>query len=537
MFKSWAVTAGPSNDPLTSAWPSRWRIIRSTMAISRARFPRGSTAAERCSSGTGLLDTPRVAKTPEQSCVRRLQILTGRRASAWQLGAGPHEARSKRRQANKLAAHQASRCERALRRRRGAARGGSLGGLGPRDERDRGGQGPRPKPFMMASAQRRAGRCGLDVRRSAGRLAGTANKAARGSPRRGRGGQAHARFRRAAAGRLVNPPPVGDGWGHEVKLDGYRLQFASHGGKATLKTRTALDWTGRFSAIADEAAELPDCLIDGEVVVLAKRQVPNFSALQAALSDWSLRGVDVFRFRSAVREGARICVHCRCADERRGWSGCWQASPDEHIRYVRHLESRGRRRLEIGVRHGARGHRLQALGCALPVGTRRRLEKIQVPCGARGRAGRLDHGGRDPPITACGRQSRRPPRLCRAASVPAIRDKTAEQFLPQLEGTDRRRESLRRRQRPAPERNVRWLRPRTGGRDRVRRLDGIRNDPAGGVQRVAAGQASRARWRPNSPMPRQTSAAGQRAAHRGRHSETAHKCARREINRLRSGAS
>ena len=85
--------------------------------------------------------------------------------------------------------------------------------------------------------------------------------------------------------KLVDRPPADPGWAHEVKLDGYRAQVRVHKGQVTIRTRTGLDWTERFRAIAQDAKILPDCLIDGEVVALDERQLPNFAALQAALSE------------------------------------------------------------------------------------------------------------------------------------------------------------------------------------------------------------------------------------------------------------
>ncbi len=68
--------------------------------------------------------------------------------------------------------------------------------------------------------------------------------------------------------KLVDRPPNGDGWGHELKLDGYRLLLRVENGKATLKTRKGLDWTTKFPEIADTAKSLPDCMLDGEVCAL-----------------------------------------------------------------------------------------------------------------------------------------------------------------------------------------------------------------------------------------------------------------------------
>ena len=41
--------------------------------------------------------------------------------------------------------------------------------------------------------------------------------------------------------RLVDAPPQGDNWVHEVKFDGYRLQLRVEKGKAVLRTRKGLD--------------------------------------------------------------------------------------------------------------------------------------------------------------------------------------------------------------------------------------------------------------------------------------------------------
>ena len=85
--------------------------------------------------------------------------------------------------------------------------------------------------------------------------------------------------------KLVDRPPSDPGWAHEVKLDGYRAQVRVQEGQVTVRTRTGLDWTPRFESIAKDAKSLPDCLIDGEVVVLDERRLPSFAALQSALSE------------------------------------------------------------------------------------------------------------------------------------------------------------------------------------------------------------------------------------------------------------
>jgi bifunctional non-homologous end joining protein LigD len=83
---------------------------------------------------------------------------------------------------------------------------------------------------------------------------------------------------------LRSKPPAGDNWLHEIKYDGYRLQIHLDKGRVTIRTRTGLDWTKRFSAIA-AAFDIPvdRAIFDGEVVAVKDGRT-NFSELQAALA-------------------------------------------------------------------------------------------------------------------------------------------------------------------------------------------------------------------------------------------------------------
>ena len=76
---------------------------------------------------------------------------------------------------------------------------------------------------------------------------------------------------------------------HEVKYDGYRALVAIGGGPDTrgakVFTRNGLDWTDKFSRIAEAAAALPvgSALIDGEIVAF-KDGRPDFATLKDAIS-------------------------------------------------------------------------------------------------------------------------------------------------------------------------------------------------------------------------------------------------------------
>jgi bifunctional non-homologous end joining protein LigD len=145
----------------------------------------------------------------------------------------------------------------------------------------------------------------------------------------------------------VERPPNSDGWCHEVKFDGYRMQLRVEAGDVALNTRKGLDWTEKFGAIAREAKSLPDLLIDGEIAALDQNGVPDFSALQAALADGKTNNLIFFAFdllfsggedlRSLpLRERKARLKHL--LEQRKGGG--------KLIRYVEHFEDRGETVLE-----------------------------------------------------------------------------------------------------------------------------------------------------------------------------------------------
>ncbi|MFW6077016.1 MAG: non-homologous end-joining DNA ligase [Hyphomicrobiales bacterium] len=84
---------------------------------------------------------------------------------------------------------------------------------------------------------------------------------------------------------LVDAPPEGRDWLHELKYDGYRCLIAIGDGTVRCFTRNGLDWTDRFASLVPSALALPveSALIDGEVVVLDENGRASFAALQQAM--------------------------------------------------------------------------------------------------------------------------------------------------------------------------------------------------------------------------------------------------------------
>jgi bifunctional non-homologous end joining protein LigD len=142
---------------------------------------------------------------------------------------------------------------------------------------------------------------------------------------------------------LVERPPADTGWAHEIKLDGYRLQLRVQDGHAVLKTRKGLDWTAKFEAIATAAQGLPDCILDGEAVALNSKGEPDFSALQAALSEGRGDALVFFVFDVLFVDGEDL-RSLPLAERKQRLKVMLDSQSREttaHIRYLEHLEAAG----------------------------------------------------------------------------------------------------------------------------------------------------------------------------------------------------
>ena len=137
--------------------------------------------------------------------------------------------------------------------------------------------------------------------------------------------------------KLVDRPPSSSGWAHEVKFDGYRAQLRVCQGKVRISTRSGLDWTDQFSAIAEQSRALPDCIIDGEVCALDEQQMPSFAALQTALSENTSENLVFFAFDLLV-EGRKDLRRLSLRERKARLQQLLEKAP-ESIRYVEHFES------------------------------------------------------------------------------------------------------------------------------------------------------------------------------------------------------
>lgn len=240
------------------------------------------------------------------------------------------------------------------------------------------GKGRSPKAFMLKQAgkadavwnsNRGSDEDAAPSKRAAARTTSVAKKSARAKRTRA-SSSTRARAKKSSGKRArvpefiepelckpVDRPPVGAGWGHEVKFDGYRLQLRIANGEVTLKTRKGLDWTGKFQAIAAAASRFPNAIIDGEVAALDENGSPDFAALQAALSEERTEDLIFFAFDLMYSdEGDRRALPLsERKAELKEYLSAQKQDKNLLIRYVDHFETAGDAVLESACRMNLEG--------------------------------------------------------------------------------------------------------------------------------------------------------------------------------------
>ena len=138
---------------------------------------------------------------------------------------------------------------------------------------------------------------------------------------------------------LVERPPGSQGWVHEIKLDGYRLQLRVESGQAVLYTRNGLDWTAKFPEVASAAKALPDCIVDGELVALDADRTPSFAALQAAISEHETAQLTFFAFDLLFLKGEDLRP-LPLSKRKQRLAAMLKRLGSQTIRYLQHFEAK-----------------------------------------------------------------------------------------------------------------------------------------------------------------------------------------------------
>ena len=198
------------------------------------------------------------------------------------------------------------------------------------------GRGKGPKPFMLAGGKAAPAAAVWTSNRLGAPDADPAP-----APRHGPKVSALPGFVSPQLCKPVDRPPSGSGWAHEIKFDGYRLQARVEGGRAQLFSRKGLDWTSRFPEIAKDAARLADGIYDGEAVALDSEGKPDFARLQEALSTGKTSGLVLFLFDALFAQGEDL-RDLPLRDRKARLNAVLEAGPaSPRLRLVEHFETSG----------------------------------------------------------------------------------------------------------------------------------------------------------------------------------------------------
>jgi bifunctional non-homologous end joining protein LigD len=151
-------------------------------------------------------------------------------------------------------------------------------------------------------------------------------------------------------------PPSGAGWVHELKLDGYRMQAHLADGRATVFTRSGLDWTHRVKSVAAAIQHLgvENAVIDGEVVALDNNGLSSFSELQAAFDENKSRQLIYYCFDLLHLDGRNL-RNAPLLERKQLLHTLLQNLEGDLLRYSEHLAVDGAQMFQEACRLGAEG--------------------------------------------------------------------------------------------------------------------------------------------------------------------------------------
>ena len=214
------------------------------------------------------------------------------------------------------------------------------------------GKGRKPKPFMLQGGKVQADAV-WDSRTG---LAAEKRKTAGGKKKSDTGTTVNLPdFVAPQLCATLNRPPSATGWIHEIKFDGYRIQMRVLDGEVTLKTRKGLDWTAKYPSIARAAGKLPDAIIDGEICALDENGAPDFAALQAALSQGKTDALVYFAFDFLFEGGEDLRALPLSDRKTRLQQFLSEAGDDARLRFVEHFETGGEAVLRSACRLSLEG--------------------------------------------------------------------------------------------------------------------------------------------------------------------------------------
>jgi ATP-dependent DNA ligase len=141
---------------------------------------------------------------------------------------------------------------------------------------------------------------------------------------------------------LVDQAPDGPDWLHEIKFDGYRMHARLDRGAVRLLTRTGLDWTHKYPAIAEAVASLGarQAYFDGELCGVRPDGITSFSIIQAASDSGNTVALVLFLFDLLYLDGEDLCP--RPLTERKARLATLLSDASSPLHYCDHQIGHGR---------------------------------------------------------------------------------------------------------------------------------------------------------------------------------------------------
>ena len=155
---------------------------------------------------------------------------------------------------------------------------------------------------------------------------------------------------------LVDEVPEGGGWIYELKFDGYRVVTRIDGDDVRLFTRNGNDWSARLKGLRDELRSLGigSAWLDGEIVVLNEKGLPDFQRLQQAF-DTRTRADIVYYVFDLPFFGGYDLRRVPLAERRALLAKVLEAHPSERVRFSEAFEAPGRELLAGACESGLEG--------------------------------------------------------------------------------------------------------------------------------------------------------------------------------------
>ena len=108
--------------------------------------------------------------------------------------------------------------------------------------------------------------------------------------------------------KLASDPPEESEWLHEIKFDGFRIHARLDRGAVRLLTRTGLDWSQKYPAIASAVSSLGarQAYLDGELCGVRPDGTTSFSLIQTASDTGNSNALVFFLFDLLHLDGEAI---------------------------------------------------------------------------------------------------------------------------------------------------------------------------------------------------------------------------------------